>query len=237
VEYYAKGIIEEGLRHKIENHLLDCPLCAEAAEGYALLKGDTAAVFEDMFAEIDAKTTEKNKIAVTRSFPWNKIAASLLFLVMIGAAFWYYQNMQFANQYEAYFNNEEMQTVRGIDEASLPIDLQAGLKLYQQKNFQGSLSFFEDYLKVNPESTVATYFAGMSALNIGEEETAFDFLTTVRMNDDRLYDEASWNLVGIHLERGEVETAKQLLEDLLKVDNDLYRNRAKDLLEKLHSVK
>jgi tetratricopeptide (TPR) repeat protein len=123
--------------------------------------------------------------------------------------------------------------MRSIDESNVSIDLVEGLRLYQNKNFQGSLSFFEDYMKINPESVDATFYAGMSALNIGAKENAFHLLSIVRINSEKYYEEATWVLIGIYLDRGEVENAKNFLRDLIKIENGFYVDRAKELLEKL----
>ncbi len=234
MEHYVKGDISDELRYTIENHLVDCPLCSEAMEGYQLMEGDSTVVFDDLFERIDAKVTAPETKAKTRSIPWNSIAAGLLFLISVSAAYVYYQNTNASNKYMAYFEqNDNALSTRSIDATNLTADLKGGYHLYQDKNYQGSLSFFEDYLKVNPESTTAAYYAGMSALEIGEEESAIDFLTTVRMNDDRLYEEASWRLAGIYLERGSEDKAKALLEDLVKVNNGVYFEQAKELLKEI----
>lgn len=234
LEHYAKGDISKELRYTIENHLVDCPLCSEAMEGYQAMEENTDVAFDEMFQKIDAKVSTKKVGRSTTTIPWNQIAAGLLFLFTVGSAYWYYQDTNATNKYMAYFENQDSGlTTRGINEDAFSADLKAGVNLFANENYQGSLSFFEDYLESNPESAIASYYAGLSSSKIGETEMAIEYLTTVRLNDDSLYEEATWRLVEIHLAREEKAEAKQLLKDLLKVENGFFEDQAKKLFEEL----
>jgi hypothetical protein len=234
IKHYLKEDVSANLRHKVENHLIDCPLCSEAVEGYMISDEVEDNIFDEIYQKIDLRTTAKSEIPGKRLISWNRVAASLLFIITAGAAFLYYQSDRSKGNYQAYFQNEDKTfAMRSIDENNVSNDLIEGLRLYQNKNFQGSLSFFEDYMKLNPESSDATYYAGMSALNIGAKENAFNLLSIVRINSEKYYEEATWVLVGIYLDRGEVQNAKNFLRDLIKIENGFYTDRAKELLEKL----
>jgi len=233
IHLYTKDELSDDQRYKVENHLIDCPLCSEAVEGYALMPEKTEATIIDLHKNIDAKIHAPVS-SKRRTLPWNRIAASLLFLMTLGAAYMYYQSNQTDSQYMAYFENgAETFATRGIEESPAMLDMKNGIQLFKRKNYHGSLSFFEDYLKTNPESSEATYFAGLSALNIGEKERALDFLTTARVNSEDLYEEATWRIAGIYLEKNEEEKAKVLLKDLLQIKNGFYTQKARDLLEEL----
>ena len=237
IQHYSKGEISDDLRYKVENHLIDCPLCLEAIDGYVMMGGkgnELDDVFDELYQKIDSKASAKPESAITQLIPWNRVAAGLLFLITATAAYLYYQSDQSKGNYQAYFNHEDNGfAMRSIEDNSVSQDMVEGIQLYQNKNFQASLSFFEDYIKMNPESTVATYYAGMSALKAGAKEIAFDLLLTVRMNDKKLYEEATWVLAGIYLDKGEADNARNLLKDLIKIENGFYTERAQELLEKI----
>lgn len=238
IRQYSKGKVSDELRYKIENHLIDCPLCADAMDGYQTTEEEDEIVFDDLFAKIDVRTISSHppnsRTLVKRRISWNRLAAGLLFLLTAGAAYLFYQSGPAGNNYQAYFQNEENNfTMRSIDESGMNQELAKGLKLYQNDNFQASLSFFEDYLKSNPESSVAAFYAGKSSLRIGELERAYNFLLTVRVNDDKLYEEATWALVNVHLNRGEINHAKEMLQELIDMENSFYSDRAKELLKEL----
>lgn len=235
---YAKGEISGDLRFQVENHLLDCPLCDAALAGFAAIEdqADTDAIFEDIFEQIDSKTMTPPQVQskTRRLIPWNNIAASLLFLVSLGAAFWYFQSSQATQPYLAHFEDQDDKLLaRSINKENLPTDIQPGILLYNKEDFQASLSFFEDYLKLQPESSTAAYYAGLSALDIGELGRALDYLATARINDAQLYDVATWGMVRIHLERGEKQVAIQLLEELLGSPGSFLQDKATILLEDL----
>ena len=233
IQHYSKGEISDELRYKVENHLIDCPLCSAAMDGYLIME-DADTEFDELYQKIDSKTLGKSESVGKRSLPWNRIAAGLLFLLTASAAFLYYQSNQSTFDYQAYFNErDESFAMRSVEENSISPAMAEGIQLYQNKNFQASLSFFEDYIKTNPESSVATYYAGMSALKIGEKENAFNLLSTVRINDEKLYEEATWVLAILYLERGEKENARDFLNDLIKVENGFYTERAQALLEEV----
>jgi tetratricopeptide (TPR) repeat protein len=123
--------------------------------------------------------------------------------------------------------------LRSINEAELPVDMQAGIKLYQDEDYQASLTFFEEYITSHPESSQAAYYAGLSALKIGEEELALDRMLTARVNDDQLYESATWAIAGIYLNNGKIQDAQSLLEELIKIEDGFYAERAREVLEKI----
>ncbi len=234
IEHYSKGELSDDLRFKIEHHLIDCPLCSEAIEGLIGLDEEGEEVLDDLYKAIDSRASQDKLPAPKRIIPWNSIAAAILVLFTVGAAYLYFQNNQSSENYFAYFKEKEnLLATRSIEMTDLPNELKEGIVLFNNNNFQGSLSFFEDYLTANPESTLATYYAGKSALNIGAKEKALNLLSTVRMNDDKLYEEATWVLSGVYLERGELENAKRLLRDLMKIESGFYSESAEELLNLL----
>jgi len=236
LERYAKGAITGDLRFQVENHLLDCPLCNTAVEGFAVVDSDTTILFNEIFEEIDTKTTNPSQIDTrpNRQIPWNNIAAGLFFLITLGAAFWYFQGSQADRSYLAYFETQDKNLIaRSIDEGNLSADLQPGLSLFNNGELHASLSFFEDYLKLKPESSIAAYYAGMSALELGELGRAFSFLLSARLNDEQLYDLTTWGLVRIHLEREEQAEAILLLEELTKAEDSYIKDNAMSLLKEL----
>lgn len=234
LELYTNGKVSDELRHKIENHLIDCPLCADATEGYAAIETAEDDTLENLYQSIDAKVDQQDRTVRAVRIPWNRIAAGILFIISVGAAYWYYQSNQADQFYQAYFDQSRKSlAIRGVSDIAQDASLQLGTKLYAEENYQGSLSFFEDYLKENKESTVATYYAGLSALNAGELQMAYEFLSTVRLNDDRLYEEATWALVEVHLKKKEVDAAKGLLTDLTKLDGGIFKDQAEQLLNEM----
>lgn len=229
---YSNGDVSDELRYKIENHLLDCPLCTEALEGVNLMS-ESDSNLNELYNRIDQKRESGSNPSQKRIIPWNRIAAGILFLLTFGAALIYYQNNN-SNKFQAYFQqSNESFASRAIDESRFSADLDAGQRLFKKGNHQGSYSFFDDYLTTNPESSIAAYYAGVSAFEIGELDTSIDLLTQVRLNDEQLYEEATWMLAGVYLEKGDDEKAKDLLEEIVQGTGSFYSERAAELLKEI----
>lgn len=234
IHHYLNGRLPKDQRFKVENHLLDCPLCNAAIEGFEQMGQDAEITLDEVYEDIDAKLGEQAGAPVIKKmFPWNRVAAAILLLLTAGAAWLYYQGANQEQDYLAYFEDATtVSTVRGVDSDLLTEDVLSGVRLYEKENFQGSLSFFEDYLE-SQESPVAHYYAGLSALETGELGLAEEHLKFARMNQEELYESSTWNLTKIYISRGERIKASQLLEDLKNIEGGFYTERAKELLQKL----
>ena len=196
---YVKGSLSEDLRFQVENHLLDCPLCEAAVEGFSEMQGeDHDALFDQVLEDIDAKTMKvpSAKQATRTKIPWNNIAAGLCLLIVAGAAFWYLNSSTPAS-YLSYFEDQESSWLtRSMADERIPQDLKSGLALYAKESYPASLSFFEDYLEEHPESGPASYYAGMSALEHGTLTVAHYHLSRARMNHEDWYDMAITSIAG-----------------------------------------
>ncbi len=234
IHHYLSGKLPEDQRFKVENHLLDCPLCDAAVEGFEQMDQDAENTLDELYEDINVRLGERTEAAAVRKmFPWNRIAAAILLLITAGAAWLYYQNSNQEQDYLAYFEDATAtSTVRGRDSDLLTEDLLSGVRLYEKENFQGSLSFFEDYLKAQ-ESPVASYYAGLSALKTGELGLAEEYLKVARMNKEELYESATWNLAKVYISRRERAKASQLLQDLSKIEGGFYTEKATELLQRL----
>lgn len=235
IQHYLDDALSKERRFKVENHLLDCPLCAAAVEGFeSSSTAESEGALDDLYAAIDQRTSFPATEAPTRTIrPWNRIAAAIAFLIVAGAAWLYFNQTNTDQNYLAYFEDATVSSaVRGEGSDLLTEDLIAGVRLYEKENYQGSLSFFEDYLETQ-ESGVAHFYAGLSALKTGALGLAEEYLKTARLNEESLYESTTWYLVKIYLDRGESDKAKQLLQELTVVENGFYSEQAQKLLEEI----
>jgi hypothetical protein len=95
-------------RHQVERHTLDCEMCADALEGFALIK-DHSKVDETVFAVNSMLAGEPVK-SVKQGW-WDarmKIAASVAILVLLGSVYYFQGRMKeqtdkaFADNFEAF---------------------------------------------------------------------------------------------------------------------------------------
>lgn len=235
---YLNDEIQKEHRFRIENHLLDCQLCSEALEGYAnnYNPGDPSLTAD--VNEILRKTLEKKDalpVSKNRSLPsFNRIAATILMLILPLAAWLYWNsnsNDRLFNNYYQPVKNDAIIAMRGnaAVSAEIPLELSEALNAYDQKAYGKSLAIFESFLEKNPTHVVATFYAGIAALETGHHQKAINFLTTTRLNSDNYYEEASWNLALTYVKIENHEMAGKLLSDLLKVEKGRFEREARQL--------
>ena len=236
IRIYLSGSLDKSTLYRIENHLLDCPLCNEAVEGFARGYNFTK---DNEIAELRKAVSEKTGLSSVETktiyFTLNRIAAAILFLVISVAAFFYWnvQNSQKDVLAEIQSSNNLLETVRSGEGFQGESQLKEGITLFSEEAYQESLFFFENYLEVEPENATAHYFSGMSALKLGHFNKAIENLTYARINDENFYEDATWNLVLANLGLEKNDEAKALLNDLLKIEGGFYFEKAKKLLKEI----
>jgi tetratricopeptide (TPR) repeat protein len=233
IEQYLAEDLSKERRFEVENHLLDCPLCSAAVEGLEGIDSEGVMNLAELYENLEERLSEPAEPAtVKRMIPWNRIVAAAMLLLTVGAAWIYYQKTN-EQSYLAYFEDAiGTSTTRGLDRELLTEDIIAGVRLYEKENYEGSLSFFEDYLETE-QSALANYYAGLSALETGDLGLSEEYLKTARMNNDDLYESATWFLIKVYLERGNEKEAMDLLKDLTKIENGFYAERAQNLLKEI----
>lgn len=212
LQRYANHELSPRQAHEVEAHLLDCPLCAAAAEGYT---GDSfSAEDEAALQELAEERFPVKKRSLTRV--WMNRAAAVLLIVAGAYALWQYQAATahqriFAAHYEplqpAYLN------LRGAavnPDRPEQAELGAALELYDQGDFEASIIFLERHLKAYPEDNQAWLLMASALLGNWQPERAINILhqleeTKVEKGD--LY----WLLTLAHVQNNDLGTATALL--------------------------
>lgn len=238
IQDYLAGTLDEDRVFAVENHLLDCELCAAAVEGFA------ASYDFEKDQELDAlaqrfpnetKAREAQLQPLRRNYRWlNRIAAAAAVLLLPLAA-WLYWNAQaedrlFAQYFQSY--QSDYLALRGNEEEVPPL-LQQAMSSYQQKEYLSSIPLFESYLEQAPENTVAIFHAGIASLEAGQTTKAIQYLEIVRINDNDYYEDASWYLALAYLRLDRKTAVLNILNDLDKIPNGYYRQQVKKLREEL----
>ena len=227
-ECLSEGTINENLgnrlyreeRFQAENHLLDCPLCSDAVDGYALLKTDSQA-------------------SRPRIINWRLFAIAAALLVLLAAAVWIYsgpatQDNLFAQYFESYDSDLEIQfRDSGVTDLAVNTPLARGLKAYGEKDYSAAIAGMETSLKDNPEHAVARFYLGLSQM----EEALWDdaeqnFLLVQKARLD-YWEEATWYLALIYVKNDRPAEAKHALDALIGPGNGRYYEKAKELSSKL----
>ena len=236
---YQSGKSDDGTRYRVENHILDCPLCSAAIEGFAGQdSNELAEDLERLQASIKARSTEilALKPANDRKI-WsiNRIAAAILMLIIPLAALLYWNSQSQNEKLLAQFGSatEIMEGLRSSELMPENNEYKEGLEFFREGSYNASLQYFEGINEVQPENGLARFYSGVSALQIGETDKAIEQLTIVRLNDQSYYEHASFYLILANIKKGDKEEAKRLIEDLLKNEGSFYAGKAKAILEEL----
>ena len=221
----------------VERHLVDCPLCSDAIDGYTNhynFESDTT------FENLDSFLKEKEKMMTRKtvdlqpksSIRFNRMAAAILmFLIPIsGFLYWNAQSTDriFNDHLEPVSNMGGI--VRGDFNDSQVALLTTAQQYYNENDFESSARLYGEFLNEFPEDIDATFYGGVSYLKIGELDKAIDLLTTARFNSTTQYEDATWYLILAHLKKENIEEAKVLGTEL---KSDRYQKQLKGIFEEL----
>ena len=221
----------------VERHLVDCPLCSDAIDGYTNhynFESDTTFENLDSFLkEKEQKMMSKTvDLQPKRSIRFNRMAAAILMFLIPVSGFFYWSSQStdriFNDHFEPISNMNTI--VRGELNDAQVATLTAAQKFYNENDFESSARLYESFLVDYPENSRATFFAGVSNLEIGNTERAIDLLTTARMNSTAHYDDATWYLVLANLKIDNFEEAKILSTE---VKSSRFKKKIDLILEEI----
>ncbi|MEO1408311.1 MAG: zf-HC2 domain-containing protein [Bacteroidota bacterium] len=233
---YLGGKLSLEERFAVENHLLDCEICAAAVEGFRAFPQEIEPAPIEALAKRFPPAPVATPVRSLHPTPsrrnWLAVAAAVLLLPL--AAWWYWQAQAperlFRQFYQSY--QSDYLALRGGDEAIDPL-LKAGIEQYQRGQYAESLTLLESYLNEFPERGSAAFHAGLASLEMGAPRRAIGHLERVRLNEPQYYEDATWYLILAHLRLEEEDEARALLRDLLRLEAGYYETPARELLEAL----
>lgn len=245
IQTYLKDELNDDQRFEVENHMLDCPLCADAVEGFA----NSHNVDEEL-PSLDFLNAEEvieitpEEPAKIRQLPLHKrwgfrVAASLLLLAIPISGFLYWQNMNFTqNLVAANFTDKDspVDFLRSADVITISEEqqtLKSGIVQYQKGSHQEAYNTFLTILLSHPTQASASFYAGLAATKLQNWTAAEKHLNQVRINEPAYYDYATWHLVSVHLQQNKMEAAEVLLTELANNPKSDYQKRAIDILKEI----
>jgi tetratricopeptide (TPR) repeat protein len=239
--YLAEKSPQEEIR-RVENHLLDCPFCTDALEG---LEGyysfETDKDLEQLHAALSdqapvSKSEGETKIVAMQSrnrlFTLNRIAATILLLVLPAAA-WFYINNNSPTRVPEFGTNEVVRSGGEVADENAAARFKV-ISLYEAEQYEAALAAAQAMLAVNLEDVKTTYYAGLSAYKAGEYNLAADYFMTVRLNSDSYYEEATWMEAQSHVGAKDTLNAILLLDGIAEKKDGYYYKDAVALRERLN---
>jgi len=210
-EGYISKSISADKRFDIENHLLDCELCASAVEG---------------FVQHPHEINESSRPAKKQN--WFYLAAATLLLLISAYSFWGYEstnrsNAIFADYYQR--PNWDVQTRGAIEDSQYA----NAIRLYNQQHFDAALASFNELIKVHSEDNRLRLYKGIAHLETGENTLAKEELQTVRINSEIFFEEATWYLALLKIKKNENSEARSLLDEVIENEEGFFYERALEL--------
>ncbi len=223
-------------------HFSSCELCTEVKDSFATvnqmsIEEDVSTLKEEVFTTINRRslTTRRRFIA--------RIAAGIL-LPFIGiSTIFYWNNTANERLYSEHFESYPIllgdktrgEGVESYDNVSLPKELAAALKAYNDKNYQGSLPHFKTYLSDQSQNTKAVFLYGLANLEVNNMETAISNLEEVRKRKDdlELSEDATWYLALAQTKNKQNKIAIDLLTELIDSKSSFYEKKAAALKSQL----
>jgi len=244
IRNYLNEDIDKDQRFDVENHLLDCPLCTDAVEGFANSQNHKLEELPTLdflnAAEVSEVTTPApaivKKLSTRRNWAM-RIAASLLLLSIPLGSYLYWQSNETERIIAANFVEESNPLIGALRSGNNSLitgtTLQNGLNAYQNKEFDVSLNILSNVLNTEPNNVLANYYSGMSAAKLKNWPVAERQLKITRINAPDYYDEATWQLIAVYLSQDKMKEADNLLYEVVENDKSRYQKKALEILKKL----
>jgi len=236
IQNYAKGRLDEVARFRVENHLLDCPLCRAALDSYMANPDETLGADVALLQQ-QIQNTAHPKMVTMQKNRFNYVAAAIVLLVLAGAATAYWKYTRYDRLYASFFNAPKAGDAIALqgENGTPDVDpsLNQAISFYDAGDYAAAIPFFENYLQRHPDDFQAGLYAGIAALNGGYPEKAVEQLTAVSINDPKLFDEANWYLALAFLKQKKPADAKAILENLSQQAEPVFAEKAKGVLERL----
>lgn len=253
---YVNGRLTETERFQLENHLLDCPLCAktvESLEQHGLPEqGELELMVSKNIALINNPETPQKannpatqvgslKSVSTGTYPFIRpiLAVAAAVLLLLGLYVWYRSATADQQLFAEYF--EPLPRYGYVSVRSLSADpetdlLAAALRAQSAGDYTLSIASWNAYLESeidNADYRPHLYLA-LAQMQIGRLEEATENLNQLPPGmGTEIGEEAEWYraLLDLRLERR--EKAKKRLQQLIKKGRTVYAERANSLMEDL----
>jgi tetratricopeptide (TPR) repeat protein len=186
---YLEDPISAEDRRRVENHLLDCPLCSDALEGLETMGLESLHSLQDF--DSFRKNLPVESEAIIRTLTPVKVlsrVAAIAAVLVIGAVAYFnlFQpsgNDALYGQFYSTYQNDIPLNLRSVEgNQLLNPSFEKALENYSAGNFKASLSLFDEFLKTEPDNEAANFYAGMACLETGQWEKANAFFENARKN-------------------------------------------------------
>tara|TARA_R110000850_G_scaffold80862_1_gene173475 strand:- start:15801 stop:16553 length:753 start_codon:yes stop_codon:yes gene_type:complete len=218
VEGYLNGTLPPADRERLEAQIKADPDFALQVEDIkTLLAGIETAVMKEKMEAFHKEASSKDGMVQLPAANYKKsnfriyigIAATLVALLGI---FWFF-TLEDPHQklYSSYYSPDPgLPTTMS---SSLEYDFYNGMVSYKQGHYDAALQKWEPLFKTNPTNDTLNYFMGSAHLALDNDAKAASFLEDVSNNNQSMFNSDALYYLGlIHLKKGNIENAKNMLQ-------------------------
>ncbi len=168
-----------------------------------------------------------------RVYYWVSGMAAAVLLVIV-TSYWFFflrtnPQLVFDQYYTPYYN-----VLEGTERSMSGNQGELAMRLYDQKRYEDAIPVFEQAIARQPNAPFLLFYKGLSHLSIKQADSAIVNLEKVRSRADfRLIEPAQWYLGLAYLQKGEIETAESVFEEIANSQGS-YSDRASDILKAIH---
>ncbi|MEM9547465.1 MAG: hypothetical protein AAGA77_15910 [Bacteroidota bacterium] len=171
------------------------------------------------------KKYEHNK----SSFGWMQIAASIIFIFMLGTAVYFFMCQDKENLYAKFYDPADLPSI--ISRSSSDATIEQAVIAFQNQNFVESLTFM-DQIKdtlVQKEIPYLLYY-GMASLENGDITEALAKFDAVINSKSIDRSKGYWFKALVYLKIGDMEKATGALKEILDHRDSFNHKKARELL-------
>ncbi|MEM7574151.1 MAG: hypothetical protein AAF433_14690 [Bacteroidota bacterium] len=257
LDYHHGRQVEEE-RFRLEDHLLDCPLCAAAVRtldkygappvGLLTSIGQTPQRKVELTAattqgqrELPIPSTERQqKTTSTHLRSWRSYWPAAAIILLLVIAYGFYRSQQISQQlFSQYFDPQPTYgyvALRSLEGPPYPQQLQAALQAHQAEDFALSISSWTTYandeidnLDYRPHLYLATARMALGQL----EEADYELRQLPAQGEQPMIIEANWYRALLDLRKSKPKAATDRLRQIRSLENTIYAPLADELLQEL----
>ncbi len=214
----------------LKEHFSECKLCSDAYDGLC--------AEPNIGKTIDTiNTLKKNILNQSRKNKSNNkkhmLLAAITFSFLI-SLFFINDKVSNVSVFEKYFEPypNTFPITRSINEVT---NFEKAMIEYEQKNYFESIKLLNIIITADPTDIHARLYAGISNLAINKPNEAISQFNDIVSNSGTdLKNEAKWFLTLAYIKKGELERAKNILNDLQSQQGKYY-NKSNLLLKELNT--
>lgn len=225
LQSYREGKMSKRDRRKVEEHLIDCPLCNGALEGLSQSEDPVQEV-----KQLRSLPFQKRKTA--NLYP---IAAVLLTGLIIMAALWLKPQADAQSLYATFYERPQPTKIqlRGTTGTAAQQALQSALTVYQAGDFSTAYTLLEVYAEEFPKDSQVYFWMGIIQLERGKDQEAIAFFQQLRSTNKEYYEKASWYLILASLKSEDYGLVRKVIDELEASGGQEFRAELMNLQAKV----